>query len=131
MTSPHGAHQHGGPDAGDRGRMDRMDHTEHASHDKHAGHSVAMFRDKFWITLLLTIPTLDLGAHASARRFGYTAPHFPGIAMDCPAYSERLCSCTEVCRSFEGAMRNCAIASPGMMTLIALAITSHSPSAWR
>src|SRR5690625_6738729 len=30
----------------------------HAGHDKHAGHSVAMFRDKFWLTLLLTIPTV-------------------------------------------------------------------------
>jgi Cu2+-exporting ATPase len=27
-------------------------------HDRHEGHSVAMFRDRFWLTLLLTIPTL-------------------------------------------------------------------------
>jgi Cu2+-exporting ATPase len=33
-------------------------HTGHGAHDKHAGHSVAMFRDKFWISLLLTLPTL-------------------------------------------------------------------------
>lgn len=32
---------------------------EHAgAHDRHAGHSVEMFRDRFWITLALTIPTL-------------------------------------------------------------------------
>ena len=30
----------------------------HAAHDQHEGHSVAMFRDKFWIPLLLTLPTL-------------------------------------------------------------------------
>lgn len=30
----------------------------HAGHDKHAGHSVAMFRNKFWLTLLLTIPAV-------------------------------------------------------------------------
>jgi Cu2+-exporting ATPase len=24
------------------------------AHDKHAGHSVAMFRDKFWLSLALT-----------------------------------------------------------------------------
>ena len=39
-------------------------HAAHADrtgvHDKHAGHSVAMFRDRFWITLLLTIPTRGL-----------------------------------------------------------------------
>jgi hypothetical protein len=28
----------------------------HGSHDRHAGHSVAMFRDKFWLSLALTIP---------------------------------------------------------------------------
>ena len=28
----------------------------HGSHDRHAGHSVAMFRDKFWLSFALTIP---------------------------------------------------------------------------
>ena len=28
----------------------------HGSHDPHAGHSVAMFRDKFWLSFALTIP---------------------------------------------------------------------------
>jgi len=27
----------------------------HGSHDRHAGHSVAMFRDKFWLSFALTI----------------------------------------------------------------------------
>lgn len=40
---------------------DAADAMPHAGHDKHAGHSVAMFRDKFWITLLLTLPTLVWG----------------------------------------------------------------------
>ena len=31
----------------------------HGVHDRHEGHSVAMFRDRFWITLLLSIPTLS------------------------------------------------------------------------
>ena len=30
----------------------------HQGHDRHAGHSVAMFRDKFWLSLALTIPTV-------------------------------------------------------------------------
>ena len=29
-----------------------------AHHDRHAGHSVAMFRDRFWLSLLLTIPVI-------------------------------------------------------------------------
>jgi Cu2+-exporting ATPase len=32
-------------------------HDDHA-HDPHAGHSAAMFRRKFWISLALTIPIL-------------------------------------------------------------------------
>lgn len=31
---------------------------EHAARDRHAGHSVAMFRTKFWVALALTIPAL-------------------------------------------------------------------------
>ena len=37
-------------------------HDAHGgAHDKHAGHSVAMFRDKFWLSFLLTVPTLIWG----------------------------------------------------------------------
>jgi hypothetical protein len=35
-----------------------MDHEREHGHDRHAGHSVAMFRDRFWIALILTIPVL-------------------------------------------------------------------------
>jgi hypothetical protein len=30
----------------------------HGSHDRHAGHSVAMFRDKFWLSFAFTIPVV-------------------------------------------------------------------------
>jgi Cu2+-exporting ATPase len=30
----------------------------HGSHDRHAGHSVAVFRDRFWLSLVLTIPVV-------------------------------------------------------------------------
>ena len=36
--------------------------------------TVAMFRNKFWITLLLTLPTLVWGADDPAAAFGYTPP---------------------------------------------------------
>src|SRR5258708_8112643 len=32
--------------------------NDHGSHDRHAGHSVAMFRDKFWLSFALTIPVV-------------------------------------------------------------------------
>jgi Cu2+-exporting ATPase len=31
---------------------------DHSDHDRHEGHSVAMFRDKFWLSLVLTVPVL-------------------------------------------------------------------------
>src|SRR5207237_820544 len=49
----------------------------HASHDRHAGHSVAMFREKFWLSFVLTFPVLFWSTDVQ-RWFGYTAPSFPG-----------------------------------------------------
>ena len=36
----------------------RSSHDQHDHHDKHAGHNPNMFKQKFWLSLLLTIPTL-------------------------------------------------------------------------
>ena len=66
---PELAHEH-------RGHGAHGGHDEHAGHDRHAGHSVAMFRDKFWISLALTIPILVWG-HMFPRVLVYTPAHFP------------------------------------------------------
>jgi Cu2+-exporting ATPase len=47
------------------------------AHDKHAGHSVAMFRDKFWLSLALIIPVV-IWSRDPQKWLGYTAPTFPG-----------------------------------------------------
>jgi P-type Cu2+ transporter len=58
-------------------------HTGHhisdiqAKHDRHAGHSVAMFRDKFWLSFILTFLVLFWSTDVQ-RWFGYTARSFPG-----------------------------------------------------
>src|ERR1700687_1066950 len=52
----------------------------HGSHDRHAGHSVAMFRDKFWLSLALTIPVVFWSADVQ-HWLRYTAPSFPGSAL--------------------------------------------------
>src|SRR4051794_2103498 len=66
------------PNADAKGAPARANtHAQHAGHDKHAGHNVAMFRDRFWISLALTVPTLVWG-HMLQRAFGYSAPHFAG-----------------------------------------------------
>lgn len=58
----HMDHEAGGVPHADRHRRDGASHPRsghaHADHDKHAGHSVAMFRDRFWLSLFLTLPTL-------------------------------------------------------------------------
>jgi P-type Cu2+ transporter len=38
-------------------------HAGHAEHDKHAGHSPEMFRNRFWLSFVLTIPILYFDAH--------------------------------------------------------------------
>src|SRR5258708_21793668 len=49
----------------------------HGSHDRHAGHSVAMFRDKFWLSFGLTVPVVFWSMDVQ-QGLGYTAPLFPG-----------------------------------------------------
>ena len=50
---------------------------EPGAHDRHAGHSVEMFRDRFSITLALTIPTL-VWSDMIQEWFRFRAPTFPG-----------------------------------------------------
>src|SRR3954464_14293371 len=97
------------------------DGVDHSAHDKHAGHSVAMFRDKFWISLLLTIPTLIWG-HMLQRAFGYTPPVIPG-ARWIPAVFGTAVFLYGGTPFVQGAMRELHDRLPGMMTLIALAIS--------
>jgi hypothetical protein len=45
------------------------DHTMGAGHDRHAGHSVAMFRDKFSLALTIpVVPPLTKGTAVPTRR---------------------------------------------------------------
>jgi Cu2+-exporting ATPase len=92
-----------------------------SAHDKHAGHSVAMFRDKFWLSLALTVPTLIWG-HMLPQAFGYTPPQFPGGHLIPPVMGTAVFLYGG--RPFiEGAWHELRARLPGMMTLIALAIT--------
>src|SRR6478752_5085668 len=93
----------------------------HGGHDQHAGHSVAMFRDKFWISLLLTIPTLIWG-HMLPTGLGYTPPAVPGARFIPPVFGTLVFLYGG--RPFlEGAVRELRDRLPGMMTLIGLAIS--------
>ena len=96
-------------------------HHAHAEHDKHAGHSVDMFRRKFWITLLLTLPAIVWG-EMIPHVLGFTPPAVPG-ARWIPVVFGTAVFFYGGWVFIQGAAREIADRQPGMMTLISLAIT--------
>jgi Cu2+-exporting ATPase len=80
-----------------------------------------MFRDKFWTSLLLTLPTLVWG-HMVQRVFGYHAPMFPGSQW-IPAVFGTAVFAYGGWPFIQGAWRELRDRLPGMMTLIGLAIS--------
>ena len=88
MNSPspeHAAHEHhramphaadgSGKATGAQGTTGHAGHGARGAHHRHEGHSVTMFRDRFWITLLLSIPTL-LWSGMVQHMVGFSAPAF-------------------------------------------------------
>jgi len=92
----------------------------HAGHDRHAGHSVAMFRDKFWLSFLLTIPVV-IWSHDVERLLGYSAPMFPGSEW-LPTVLGTIIFLYGGTVFLRGAVPELRDRRPGMMTLISLAI---------
>ncbi|UYQ73418.1 copper-translocating P-type ATPase [Pelagibacterium flavum] len=89
--------------------------------DKHAGHSVAMFRDKFWLSLALTVPTV-FWEPMIQEWFGYTAPRFPGSEF-IPALFGTVVFIYGGWVFLNSAIGELKARLPGMMTLISLAIS--------
>ena len=96
-------------------------HDGHRAHDRHEGHSVAMFRDRFWITLLLNIPTL-LWSDMVQHLFGFSAPAFPGSLYVSALFGTAVYFYGGLV-FVNGGLRELRDRLPGMMTLISLAIT--------
>ncbi len=105
-ADPHAGHKMSGPNA---------------SHDRHAGHSVAMFRDKFWLSFALTIPVVAWSTDVQ-HWFGYRAPFFPGSNLIAPILGTVVFVYGGLV-FIRGAWGELADHKPGMMTLISLAIT--------
>jgi Cu2+-exporting ATPase len=98
----------------------RQDHPA-SGHDKHAGNTPGMFRNRFWLSLLLTLPILYFDAHFQAW-FGYQAIDFPGQAWVQPLLSAVLYVYGGGV-FVQGTIRELCARQPGMMTLIGLAIS--------
>ncbi len=106
---PHGVH---GPD----------DAHDAVGHDKHAGHSVEMFRQKFWGTFLLSIPTI-IWAPMVQHWLGYDAPGGRAASRWIPAVFGTIVFTYGGWVFVRGAVGEMRVRLPGMMTLISLAIT--------
>ena len=92
-----------------------------SGHDHQVGHSVAMFRDKFWLTFALTIPVVFWSGDVQ-HWFGYTAPSFPGSKLMAPVLGTIVFFYGGLV-FVRGAWNEIADHKPGMMTLISLGIT--------
>ncbi len=92
----------------------------HAGHDKHAGHNPEMFRRKFWIALILTIPTV-LWTEMVQDWVGFRPPDFPGAQYLPPIFGSAVFFYGGWV-FLQGAARELRERLPGMMTLISLAI---------
>jgi P-type Cu2+ transporter len=90
-------------------------------HDKHAGHSVDMFRDRFWLSFLLTLPVVFF-SEMIQEWFGYTAPSFPGSDWVAPVLGTVIFVYGGA-PFLKGAVQEARDRQPGMMLLIGMAIT--------
>lgn len=95
-------------------------HDAHAGHTDHTGHEI-MFRNRFWVCLLLTVPVL-LYSHMLQMWFGFSAPTFPGSEWVAPLFAFIIFVYGGV-PFLQMAGPELRARKPGMMTLISLAIT--------
>jgi Cu2+-exporting ATPase len=92
---------------------------DHSAHD-HSAHDPAIFRRLFWINLALTIPTLVFSTGLQDI-LGLTGPRFPGSQF-IPAAFGILIFLIGGRVFLTGAVSELRAKSPGMMTLISLAL---------
>lgn len=107
-----------------------MDHSHHMSmhddhhheHDNHAGHSVAMFKDKFWLSLALTIPVVAY-SEMIQHWLKFMPPAFPG-SQYVPFLLSTIIFFYGGLVFIKSAWGELKARLPGMMTLISLAIVT-------
>ena len=119
------SHEHHDSDQANTRVADRSEHSEHGGshegHDKHEGHSVAMFRDRFWLSLALSLPVVFFSETVQGW-FGYEAPTFPGSEWIGPVLGTVIFVYGGT-PFLKGAWNEVDDRQPGMMLLIGMAIT--------
>ncbi|MFW0773016.1 heavy metal translocating P-type ATPase [Paenarthrobacter nitroguajacolicus] len=120
-ASASGRHDHHG--AGDRDD----EHVVH-SHGKHAGHSTAMFKDRFWLTLALSVPVVYFSP-MFGHLLGYMPPQFPGSAWIPPVLGTVIFLYGGQ-PFLKGGLDELKARAPGMMLLIGMAISVAFVASW-
>jgi P-type Cu2+ transporter len=127
-THSHESHGHGSDHSEDEQTGHEMEHDrsgsghgEHDSHDKHAGHDPAMFRDRFWLSLALSVPVI-FWSEMVQEWFGYSAPTFPGSEWIAPVLGTAI-FLYGGSPFLKGALQEARDRQPGMMLLIGMAIS--------
>ncbi|MES2971009.1 MAG: heavy metal translocating P-type ATPase [Patescibacteria group bacterium] len=101
-------------------------HDQHESksgtdHDKHAGHNPNMFKQKFWLSFVLTIPVL-LYSMTIQDLLNFSMPDFTGSELLPPILGLIIFYYGGLV-FLKSAKAELAVRQPGMMTLISMAIT--------
>ena len=104
-----------------------QDHHVHG-HGEHAGHSTAMFRDRFWWSLILSIPVVIFSPMV-AQLLGYHLPAFPGSTWIPPVLGTIIFVYGGT-PFLKGGWKELKSRQPGMMLLIAMAITVAFVASW-
>jgi P-type Cu2+ transporter len=103
------------------------EHGTHLGHGGHGGHG-AQFRDRFWISLLLTIPVVFF-SEMFADLLGYARPDFVGADWISPVLGTVIFLYGGA-PFLTGAVAELRSRRPGMMLLIAMAITVAFIASW-
>ena len=103
------------------------DHAVH-THGQHAGHSTAMFKNRFWLTLALSVPVVYFSPMVG-HILGYMAPMFPGSTWIPPVLGTVIFLYGGQ-PFLKGGLQELKDRRPGMMLLIAMAITVAFIASW-
>jgi len=127
-THDHGAmsHDHAAPHE-DTGHGGHEDHAGHGGHGGHGDH-VGQFRRLFWIMLLLAVPVVGFSTMFSMS-LGYPLPDAAWVAWVTPSLGTVM-NVWGGAPFLTGAVGELRARKPGMMLLIALAITVAFLASW-
>ncbi|MDJ0315595.1 MULTISPECIES: copper-translocating P-type ATPase [Arthrobacter] len=109
------------------GGMTDDDHAVHSG-GQHAGHSTAMFKNRFWLTLILSLPVVFFSPMLG-HLLNYTVPQFPGSNWIPPVLGTVIFFYGGQ-PFLKGGWQEIKSRQPAMMLLISMAITVAFIASW-